>query len=90
MKIFNNRGLSIDPWSTLLLSNNHIDVHPLITMILNTKIQPMFSPPNYPYFQSIFHELPSENTVADGVKILIKIKVYCMHHTFCFPFLISM
>lgn len=50
----------------------------------------MFSPLNYPYFQYILHELPSENTVADGVKNLTKIKVYYMHHSFCFLFLISM
>lgn len=32
----------------------------------------MFSPLNYPYFQYILHELPSENNVADGVRNLTK------------------
>lgn len=54
------------------------------------KIQPMFSLLNYPYFQYILHELPSENTVADGIRNLTKIKVNCVHHSFCFLFLISM
>lgn len=58
--------------------------------ILYIKIQPAFSPLNHPYFQYILHELPSENTVADGIRNLTKIKVYRMHHSFCFHFLISM
>lgn len=52
--------------------------------ILCIRIQPMFSPLNYPYFHYILHELPSENTVADGVRNLTEIKVYCMHHSFSF------
>lgn len=38
-----------------------------------------FSPPNSLFLQPIFLLLPSENAVGDDIKIIHKVKVYCIH-----------